>query len=102
LLSLLGRILDSHECTRNLDVDRRDPAELAVLARQFLEEPDGLGYRLLRPRLLAFCLRERIPPDVVAQLALSQTVILPETRLNKLVNDWPLRHVYRACTLLED
>jgi hypothetical protein len=99
LLSLFGHMLDSYRLTLNLAADERDPAELAVLARHFLEEYGGLRYRALRPRLLAFCLREMIHPDVIAQLARSQTVVLPEARLNKLVNDWPLRHVYRACTL---
>jgi hypothetical protein len=39
---------------------------------------------------------------VLTQLAHSQNLVLHETRLNKLVNDWPFRHVYRACTLFRN
>jgi hypothetical protein len=102
LLSLFGKMLDSYQETLDRD-DERDPAELTVLARQFLEEYGGLRYSAaLRPRLLAFCLREVIAPDVIVQLALNKTVVLPQARLNKLVKDWPLRHVYRACTLFRN
>jgi hypothetical protein len=100
LLSLCGQMLTSYKQTLSPDADDREPEELAVLARYFLEEHGGLRYSALRPRLLTFCLRELIHPDVIAQLALSRTVVLPETRANKLAHDWPLRHVYRACTLL--
>lgn len=99
LLSLFGKLLDSYQSTLDLDADGREPKELTELARYFLEEAGALAYAKLRPRLLAFCRRERIHPEVVAQLAESQTVVLSEDRLNKLVNDWPLRHLYRACTL---
>ena len=102
LLSLFGHMLDSYQWTLNLDADGRAAAELSVLARRFLEEHGSLGYSALRSRLLAFCLRERIHPDVIAQSALSHTVVLPEARLNKLVNDRPLRHVYRACILFRN
>jgi hypothetical protein len=100
LLSLFGDLLTSYQQTLSPDADGRDPKGLALLARHFLEDHGGLGYPVLRPRLLAFCLREWISPDLMAELALSRTVILPEARLGKLVNDWPLRHVYRACTFL--
>jgi hypothetical protein len=99
VLSLFDRMLDSYQWTLDPDEDDRDPEELTVLARHFLQEHGGLGYSTLRPRLLAFCLRERIDPEVVAQPALSQIVVLPEARLQQLVNDRPLRHVYRACIL---
>jgi hypothetical protein len=99
LLSLVGHLLNSYEATVTLDAEGRKSAELAGLARHFLEEHGGLSYRVLRPRILAFCLREVIPPELVAQVALSQIVVLPNLRLQKLVNDWPLRHVYRACSL---
>jgi hypothetical protein len=99
LLSLFGSMLDSYRWTLNLPNDERAPAELAVLGQHFLEEHGGRRYRVLRPRLLAFCLREMIHPDLIAQLVRSQIVVLPAARLDKLVNDWPLRHVYRACTL---
>ena len=103
LLFLFGQMLDAYEQTLVLEADDRDPAELTVLARQFLEERGGLRYTAaLRPRLLAFCLREWIDPDVIAQLAVNRTVVLPKARLNKLVNDRPLRHVYRACTLFRN
>jgi hypothetical protein len=99
LLSLLGQVLDSYECNLDTDPDNREPAELTVLARQFLEEYGRLSYSALRQRLLSFCLREVIRPEVMANLVVSQNVVLPENRRHKLINDWPLRHVYRACSL---
>ena len=101
LLALFGQMLDSYQWSLDQEDDDRDPDDLSELARHFLEEHGSLRYAAaLRPRLLAFCLRERIDPDVVAQVALAETVVLPEARLEKLVNDWPLRHLYRACTLI--
>jgi hypothetical protein len=100
LLALFGEILDSHQWTLDREDDDRDPDELAESARQFLEEFGGVRYGGgLRTRLLAFCLRERIDPEVVARVAIAETVPLPDARRDKLVNDWPLRHLYRACTL---
>jgi hypothetical protein len=101
-LSLFGKILDSYQWTLNTDPDKREPAELERLAQQFLEENCDLRYTDLRKELLAFSLRELIHPDVIAQLALSDIVPLLEARLKLLVNDWPLRHVYRACTLFQN
>jgi hypothetical protein len=98
-LSLFGGLLDSYQWTQNHEGDERDPASLSTLARHFLEEYGWLTYTKLRPRLLAFCLREFVHPNIVAEVAVSETVRLPPARLNKLVSDWPLRHVYRACVL---
>jgi hypothetical protein len=84
---------------QNHEQDDRGPADLSTLARQFLEEHGWLTYTKLRPSLLAFCLREFVHPNIVAEVAVSEKVRLPPARLNKLVSDWPLRHVYRACVL---
>ncbi len=102
LLSLFGKMLHSYQGTLDMDADERDPADLTALAQCFLEEHGGIGYSAIRPRLLPFCLRERIDPGLIVQLAYSKTVVLPSDELNKLVNDWPLRHVYRACTLFRN
>jgi hypothetical protein len=99
LVALFGQMLDSYGWTINPEHDPRDPKRLGVLARRFLAEHGQKGYAPLREPLLDFCLRELIAPDVVAQQAASGAVVLPEARLNLLVNDWPLRHVYRACAL---
>lgn len=98
LLSLFGKVLDSYQWTLDLE-DDRDPEDLMVLARDFLEDHGSLRYRVLRARLLTFCLREWIDPEVAAQLAVSQAVILYEKTRDTLANDWPLRLVYRACKL---
>jgi hypothetical protein len=102
LLSLFGKMLDSYQLTIPLDADSREPEELTLLAQQFLEEHGDSGYTELRSRMLAFCLREQILPEVIAQLAQRQTGLLPEIRRNRLVNDWPLRHIYWACTLFRN
>jgi hypothetical protein len=102
LLSLFGQMLDSYQGTLDIDADDRDPAELTVLAQYFLKEHDRFGrYSSFRPRLLAFCLREWIDPDMIVRLAQGKPV-LPYNRFNKLVKDWPLRHIYRACTLFRN
>ncbi len=100
LLSLFGAMLTAYQQSLAPDADDREPEELEGMARHFLEEHGGLRYLALRPRLLAFCLREWIDPVVVIRLAQNQVVLLLEALGNKLLNDWPLRHVYRACTLL--
>jgi hypothetical protein len=100
VLSLFGQVLTSYQESREADADGRNPEELALLARRFLEEYGRLYYQTLRPRLLMFCLREFLDPDVLARVALDRTVVVPEALLHELVNDWPLRHVYRACALL--
>jgi hypothetical protein len=82
MLSLFGQMLDSYEWTLNQEADSREPMELAVLARHFLEEHHRRGYSRLRRRLLAFCLRELINPDLVAELAINETVVLPQSILN--------------------
>jgi hypothetical protein len=79
--------------------DTRDTTDLSALVVIFLEEHGRSHYSTLRPRLLAFCLRELIHPEVIVQLVLSQVVRIPERQRDKLVNDWPLRHIYRACAL---
>jgi hypothetical protein len=99
VLSLFGRLLDLYQWSQDHEQDVRDPVGLSTLARHFLEEFGRLGYTKLRPSLLAFCLREFVHPNFVADVAVSKTVRLPPARLNKLVSDWPLRHVYRACVL---
>jgi hypothetical protein len=99
LLSIFGRMLDAYQWTVNVDDDHRDPAELAVLARRFIELHGGLPYGRLRSSLLAFCLRELIHPDIVAQVPVSQGLALSGDQLQRLASDWPLRHVYRACFL---
>jgi hypothetical protein len=103
VLSIFGQMLDAHKQTLVLEADERDAEELTLLARNFLEEHSGLRYTTaLRPRLLAFSLRERIEPDVISRLAVNRTVALPQARLNKLVNDRALRNIYRACTLFRN
>jgi hypothetical protein len=87
LLSLFGGVLTAYQRATEPDADGRTTEELAVVARHFLDEQLGLSYKEMRPQLLGFCLREFIDPELIA-------------RLDNLHNDWPLRHVYRACTLL--
>jgi len=99
LLSHFDRMLDSYEWTLSRTVDDRQPEALAEVSRHFLIEY-GHDDATLRGRLLAFCRRERIHPQVVPQLTLSQPKALADARLTEVCNDWPLRFVYRACTLL--
>jgi hypothetical protein len=99
VLSLVGALLDLYEWSRDYEPDDRGPAELSALAQRFLIEFGQLGYTKLRPRLLKFCLREFVHPNAVAEAAVTKQVHLPPARVDKLVSDWPLRHVFRACIL---
>jgi hypothetical protein len=74
------------------------PADLARLAAEFLDEVSHWGYGVIRPHLLAFCLREAVGAELVA------TVVPPTptggVSLQQAVpNDWPLRYVTWACRL---
>jgi hypothetical protein len=59
-------------------------------------------YRLLRPRLLDFCLRKGIAPERVAEVAHHPAVgwLREGVPLHRAITiDWPLRYVYRAYRL---
>jgi hypothetical protein len=102
VLSLFGQMLDAYEQTLILETDERNAEELGVLAQRFLEEYGGWDYPVLRPRLLAFSLREFVDPDAVVRQARNQTVVTTKALLANLVKDWALRLIYRACTLFRN
>ncbi len=71
---------------------------LAGLVADFLAEQDRLAYGALRPRLLAFCLREAVGPEMVAAVA-PPTGVGGALLSEALMADWPLRYVCWACRL---
>jgi hypothetical protein len=71
------------------------PADLARLAAENLQNDGRWDYRTLRPRLLAFCLREAIGAELVAAVAPVNDGQLAQA----IAADWPLRYVTWACRL---
>jgi hypothetical protein len=74
------------------------PADLARMVAEFIESDGRKDYRVLRPRLLAFCLREAIEAECVAALA----PIMPvggKRLAQAIVTDAPLQYVTLACRL---
>ncbi len=99
----LGRLLDAY--AHSLP---SPPAEAAASPRvvrevvDFLEGTPWLDYGQLRPRLLEYCGRESLAPEVVAEAVRSH----PEYQLgqnvhlsDQLLSDWPLRQVCQAVRL---
>jgi curved DNA-binding protein CbpA len=95
VLAQFGRLLES--LRDDLDVPPEPEVTEAVtrLTLDFLEGGGNFSYgEEDRHRLLDFCLREAVSPELVAR------VVENEVRLAELLtNDWPLRYVYLAYQL---
>jgi hypothetical protein len=72
-----------------------DPADLARLAAECLQNDGRWDYPSLRPRLLAFCLREAVGADLVAAVGPA----VDDRLAQAIAADWPLRYVTWACRL---
>ena len=82
---------------------RPDPATNFAVRRflaasGYLSYPARASYARLRPRLLEFCLAERLAPPVVAR-AVELTLGDGVTLAHAIAHDWPLLLVCRACEL---
>ena len=79
------------------------PEELANLAQQFFEAEGPERYSALRPKVLTFCLRESVGPELVAAVVpperLADGAGGPVSLAAALAGDWPLRAVCWACRL---
>jgi hypothetical protein len=71
------------------------PADLARLAAECLRSDGKWDYRTLRPRLLAFCLREAVGAELVAAVGSA----VDEQLTQAIAVDWPLRYVTWASRL---
>jgi hypothetical protein len=77
-------------------------AEMAPSIDRFLDSNGWDDYPALRPRLLRFCLREAASPGLVARTMAERPEFILTGKgplSHAIVEDWPLRHVYRACEL---
>ena len=77
-------------------------AEFAPVIGQFLAEHRWNEYRAIRLPLLRFCLQEAISPGLVARTLTERPefVLTGKSPLaQEILDDWPLRHVYRATEL---
>lgn len=91
-LSLFGDLLDRFEETQQRECERRDAEIQRELIRAFLTHLDATEYEEERYRLLLFCVREHISPEEMAEAAKGAWE-------QRLMADWPLRYVCRACRL---
>jgi hypothetical protein len=77
--------------------------QLANLAQQFFETEGPESYTALRPKVLTFCLRESVGPELVAAAVPPETPVDgpggPVSLAAALARDWPLRAVCWACRL---
>jgi hypothetical protein len=74
------------------------PADLTRLTTEFVRDNSPWEYSTLRPRLLAFCLREAVGAELVAAVAPAASSRGPALQ-QAIADDWPLRHVCWACRL---
>lgn len=103
LLSLFGELLDQLEAIR--EASWTAPRESEVqngLVLSLLQRFNHTDYDGLRSRLLAFCLREDLAPEEIAEVASDFSggwEELGAAWARSLRADWPLRYVCRACRL---
>lgn len=100
VLAQFGRLVTWLQAEREVEyVDERTPEDLRLVALEFVEALGSGTYRKFRPRLLAFCLREAIAPEMLARMLEGQPAdrrAAEEYLSRKLAADWPLRYVWRA------
>ncbi|HEY1376235.1 MAG TPA: hypothetical protein VGF55_05550, partial [Gemmataceae bacterium] len=74
------------------------PADLTRLVAEFVRENRPWEYPTLRPRLLAFCVREAVGAELVAAVAPAAST-RADVLQRAIAADWPLRYVCWACRL---
>ena len=77
-------------------------AEMAPVIERFLASIAWTDYPALRPNLLRFCIREAVSPGLVARTMAERPefILTGKSPLaHAITDDWPLRHIYRACEL---
>ena len=77
-------------------------AEIAPSIERFLASNAWNDYQALRPALLEFCVREAVSPGLVARTMAERPefILTGKSPLAHAIDeDWPLRHLYRACEL---
>lgn len=79
-----------------------DTTHIIATIKEFLMFTPWSDYLSFRVRLIDFCLRERISPSLTGMVVeqepgyeLAENISLGQT----ILDDWALRHVYRACEL---
>lgn len=101
VLALLGEALDQLEW-RTPSPEPREPETLSGLVLEFLAHLNPADYDGERPELLAFCIQEMVSPEEMAEAVSGFPDAwkeLGDTWAQALLNDWPLRHVYRGWRL---
>jgi hypothetical protein len=89
---MFGELLNRTEVIRGGEERQHDSDGSTELARIFLSRLNVLKYKKERKRLLLFCVREHISPEEMAEAAKGAWE-------QRLMADWPLRYVCRACRL---
>jgi hypothetical protein len=99
-LSLFGDLLDQLELVQESGTaPSPDHEVLTGLVMGFLSRRNVADYANQRSPILAFCLRESVAPEEMAEVASEFTGAWKEVGgawFQALTTDWPLRYVYRA------
>jgi hypothetical protein len=100
VLAQFGRLLDQYR--DEMDEPPPEPSVNVTTTRlvlDFFDEVGFLDYQDIRPRLLDFCLREAIAPEMMAEIVDGRPAyhVSDEEHLAQgLTNDWALRYVVLA------
>jgi len=102
-LALFGELLDQFEQTQDaVPIQPCSQKILTDLILGFLPQLNAADYPDERSRLLAFCLREAIAPEEMAEAAHDFTGGWERLGIawgHALLHDWPLRYICWACRL---
>jgi hypothetical protein len=102
-LSQIGALLAQYQDRLPVMPSPHGPQELAHLAQRFFEGEGRTNYEALRSKVIAFCLRECVGPELVAAVVPPRYFVDgPNGQVAlaaALSGDWPLRAVCWACRL---
>lgn len=99
-LSLFGQLLGSFEQSLEPPVDPRPPELIVSLVERFLDMVNWRNYHANRGDFLTYILKEALSPQQMAESIepRADLWVNQDTTLSRVIlDDWPLRYVYRAC-----
>jgi len=102
VLVQFGNLLRQYQSEMEVVLPAGNPSPVVTrLILDFLTEPGPQPYRVLRPRVVEFCLREHIPPRVIVKVMRDNPTELghTKTQVGVLDDDLPVHYVFLAYQL---